>query len=171
MFFGFLVLFSEALTFGRQPDKPTIAVERVNNTNVDLVWEILPSSGEVVTSLFFNRQRLGETRSTPIASRKFSTGDPFSALLRNFETEYRTNLPATLWLLNVDNTEEYIYTLEVNYEVNNIPQEKSDQVTVVVRGKFFFLPLTNLGLLLATAVVIPNSSMKLKFSFTFYLRR
>ena len=53
----------------------------------------------------------------------------------SFANEYRANLPATLRLLNVDNTEEYVYTLQVNYLLNNRPRRMEDQVTVIVRGK------------------------------------
>ena len=144
-FVGFFVLFSEALTLPRQPDKPTIVVEGVNNTNVDLIWDFLPASGEVVQSIFLNRERPGYS-SEQIASRKSNTA--FNPLISNFETEYRANLPATLRLVNVDNTEEYIYSLEVNYDDVGVPKKMLDEVRVIVRGEFCFLPLTNLGLLL-----------------------
>ena len=135
------MLFSGSLTFTRRPDTPTIVVEGVNNTNVDLIWEILPSNGEVVQHLFFTRQTLGDINQVAIASRRFSSS--FTLLSESFVNEYRATLPATLTLLNVDNTEEYVYTLQVNFEQNNVPQRKEDSVTVIVLGKsnnFAFYP-------------------------------
>ena len=113
----------------------------MNNTNVDLIWEILPSNGEVVQHLFFIRQTLGDINQVAIASRRFSSS--FTLLSESFVNEYRATLPATLTLLNVDNTEEYVYTLQVNFEQNNVPQRKEDSVTVIVLGKsnnFAFYP-------------------------------
>ena len=127
-----MVLFLEALTFTRRPDKPTIVVEGVNSTNVDLIWEILPVSGEVVQNLFLIRQRPRDINQVPIASRKFSSS---FTLADGFANEYRANLPATLRLLNVDNTEEYVYTLQVSYDLNEVPKRMDDSVTVLVRGK------------------------------------
>ena len=135
------MLFSGSLTFTRRPDTPTIVVEGVNNTNVDLIWEILPSNGEVVQSLFFTRQNLGDINQVTIASRRFTSS--FTLLSESFVNEYRVSLPATLRLLNVDNTEEYVYTLQVNCVQNNVPQRKEDRVTVIVLGKsnnFAFYP-------------------------------
>ena len=135
------MLFLGSLTFSRRPNKPTIVVEGVNSTSVDLTWDILPSGGEVVQNLFFVRQRPGDVNQVTIASRGSSTS--FTLLSDSFANEYRANLPATLRLLNVDNTEEYVYTLQVNYLLNNRPRRMEDQVTVIVRGKsnnFAFYP-------------------------------
>ena len=134
------MLFLGSLTFTRKPDKPTIVVEGVNSTNVDLIWDILLSGGEVVQNLFFIRQRPGDVNQVAIASRRSSTS--FTLLSHSFANEYRANLPATLRLLNVDNTEEYIYSLQVSYE-QIVPQREEDSVTVIVRGKsnnFAFYP-------------------------------
>ena len=135
------MLFLGSLTFSRRPNKPTIVVEGVNSTSVDLTWDILPSGGEVVQNLFFVRQRPGDVNQVAIASRRSSTS--FTLLSDSFANEYRANLPATLRLLNVDNTEEYVYTLQVNYDQNNVPRHNEDSVTVIVRGKsnnFAFYP-------------------------------
>ena len=129
------------MTFTRRPDTPTIVVEGVNNTNVDLTWEILPSGGEVVENLFFKRQNLGDINRVQIASRKSTSS--FTLATDIFANEYRANLPATLRLLNVDNSEEYVYTLKVSYDLNNVPRQMEDSVTVIVRGKsnnFDFYP-------------------------------
>ena len=128
------MIFLGSLTFIRRPDNPTIVVEGVNSTSVDLTWDILPSGGEVVQNLFFIRQRSGDVNQVTIAARGSSTA--FTLLSDSFANEYRANLPATLRLLNVDNTEEYVYTLQVSYDLNNIPQRKEDSMTVIVHGKY-----------------------------------
>ena len=126
------MLFLEALTFTRRPDKPTIVVEGVNSTNVNLIWDILPGNTEVVQNLFLIRQRPGDVNQVQIAWRKYSSS---FTLAEGFANEYRANLPATLRLLNVDNTEEYVYTLQVSYDLNNVPRRMVDSVTaVIVRG-------------------------------------
>ena len=135
------MLFLGSLTFSRRPDKPTIVVEGVNSTNVDLIWDILPGNNEEVHVLSLIRQRPGDVNLVIIASRRF----PISFTLSDrFVNEYRANLPATLRLLNVDNTEEYVYTLQVNYDdPNNVPRRMEDLVRVIVRGKsnnFAFYP-------------------------------
>ena len=128
------MIFLGSLTFSRRPDNPTIVVEGVNSTNVDLKWEISATSGEVLDDLFFKRQKPWSVNLVNIASRKSSTA--FTLSSDSFETEYRAMLPATLRLLNVDNTEEYIYSLQVSYDdSSNIPREINDDVTVIVRGK------------------------------------
>ena len=131
-----------SLTFSRRSDKPTIVVEGVNSTNVDLTWDILPSGGEVVQSLFFIRQRPGDVNQVTIASRTSTSS--FTLLSDSFANEYRASLPATLRLLNVDNTEEYVYILQVSYvDLNRVPQRMEDGVTVIVRGRsnnFAFYP-------------------------------
>ena len=135
------MLFLGSLTFRRRPDKPTIVVEGVNSTNVDLIWNILPGNNEVVHNLFLTRQRPGDVNKVVVASRTSST--TFTLWSDSFANEYRANLPATLRLLNVDNTEEYVYTLEVNYDLNNMPIRMEDRVRVIVRGKsnnFAFYP-------------------------------
>ena len=126
------MLFLEALTFTRRPDKPTIVVEGVNSTNVNLIWDILPGNTEVVQNLFLIRQRPGDVNQVQIAWRKYSSS---FTLAEGFANEYRANLPATLRLLNVDNTEEYVYTLQVSYDLNEVPKRMDDSVTVLVRGK------------------------------------
>ena len=136
------MLFLGSLTFSRRPDNPTIAVEGVNSTNVDLIWDILPGNNEVVQTLFILRQNLkpGDVSLVTIASRTFASSFTMS---NSFANEYRANLPATLRLLNVDNTEEYVYTLQVSYDLNNVIQRMEDRVTVIVYGKsnnFAFYP-------------------------------
>ena len=136
------MLFLGSLTFIRRPDNPTIVVEGVNSTNVDLIWNILPGNNEVVQTLFILRQNLkpGDVSLVTIASRTFASSFTMS---NSFANEYRANLPATLRLLNVDNTEEYVYTLQVSYDRNNVIQRMEDRVTVIVYGKsnnFAFYP-------------------------------
>ena len=135
------MLFLGSLTFSRRPDNPTIVVEGVNSTNVDLVWEVLPGSNEVVDDLLLIRQRPGDVNLVTIATRTSTSSFNFET--DSFANEYTANLPATLRLLNVDNTEEYVYILQVNYDLYNRPRRMDDRVTVIVRGKsnnFAFYP-------------------------------
>lgn len=135
MFFFFsLVLSSETLEFTKKPDNPTIVVEGVNSTDVYLIWDIRAGNNEVVDDLFLLRQRPGNANQVIIASRTFSSS--FTLATESFANEYRATLPATLRLFNVDNSEEYTYTLQVGYDLNNVPKRMEDQVTVIVRGKF-----------------------------------
>ena len=127
------MLFSDALVFTIKPDNPIIVVEGVNNRNVDLKWDILPGNNEVVDDLYLIRQRPGDVNLETIATR--TSAGTFNFENDSFADEYRTTLPATLRLLNVDNTEEYVYTLQVNYDLNNRPRRMEDKVTVIVRGK------------------------------------
>ena len=127
------MLFSEALVFTIKPDSPIIVVEGVNNTNVDLKWDILPGNNEVVDDLYLIRQRPGDVNLETIATR--TSSGTFNFETDGFADEYRTTLPATLRLLNVDNTEEYVYTLQVNYDLDNRPKRVENKVRVIVRGK------------------------------------
>ena len=133
-FFFSLVLSSETLEFTKKPDNPTIVVEGVNSTDVYLIWDIRAGNNEVVDDLFLLRQRPGDASQVIIASRTFSSS--FTLATESFANEYRATLPATLRLFNVDNSEEYTYTLQVGYDLNNVPKRMEDQVTVIVRGKF-----------------------------------
>lgn len=128
------MLSSETLEFTKKPDNPTIVVEGVNSTDVYLIWDIRAGNNEVVDDLFLLRQRPGDASQVIIASRTFSSS--FTLATESFANEYRATLPATLRLLNVDNSEEYTYTLQVGYDLNNVPKRMEDQVTVIVRGKF-----------------------------------
>lgn len=89
----------------RKPDNPTFVVERVKNTNVDLRWKIIPASGEVVIRLFLKLQKPRDVNLVNVASRKY---DSAFSLADGFAKEYRATLPATLRLLHVDNTDEYV---------------------------------------------------------------
>lgn len=128
------MLSSETLEFTKKPDNPTIVVEGVNSTDVYLIWDIRAGNNEVVDDLFLLRQRPGDASQVIIASRTFSSS--FTLATESFANEYRATLPATLRLFNVDNSEEYTYTLQVGYDLNNVPKRMEDQVTVIVRGKF-----------------------------------
>ena len=115
------------------PPTTTIVVEGVNSTNVDLIWDILPGNGESVQNLFLIRQRPGNVILETIATR--TSSGSFNFETDSFADEYSTTLPATLKLLNVDNAEEYVYTLQVSYDLNNVPRRMADSVTVIVLGK------------------------------------
>jgi len=90
-------------------------------------------ASETFLHVDFERQRPGELRATQIAWRTQSYA---FTVLDQFANEYVARLPATLILRNVDNNEEYIYTIALSYlRPSNELFSLLDQVTVVVHGK------------------------------------
>ena len=94
-------------------------------------WDL---AGATSRSVKFEREKPGENKAaTLIAAR----GDNFGFnVLDQFVKEYDAKSPATLTLKNVDNNEEYIYTIRLSYKsTTNQLLDLVDQVTVVVHGK------------------------------------
>ena len=105
----------------------------VNNTNVKVEWT-WDLEGATFQTVKFERKKPGKNKpATPIASR----GNNFGfTVLHQFVDEYDAKIPATLTLKNVDNNEEYIYTVRLSYKsVNNQFLDLSGRVAVVVNGK------------------------------------
>ncbi|XP_073255636.1 uncharacterized protein [Porites lutea] len=122
---------SEAIGWSKQPTKPTILVEGINNTDQSLVWEFFLESNETVQNVLLQRKKPGEKNPTTFASRL--AGSSFTLLDGTYRKEYDTSLPNTLILKNVTNDEEFIYLIVVNYIKNNVAQpRKSDQVELIV---------------------------------------
>ena len=94
-----------------RPNNPIIVVQGVNNTNITLTWTFGLEAGFTLLSIFFVRNRPGKYSKTDIASRPLNYG--FSYHNNEFIKEYRANLPSELVLLDVNNEEEYVYTIEV----------------------------------------------------------
>ena len=128
-----LVWFLEAIRWVSRPgDHINLVQNGVDNTNVKLEW-MWDLEGETFRDVAFERHRPGELRATQIAWR--SKNFAFT-VLDQFVNEYDARLPATLILRNVDNDEEYIYTIALSYlSPSNISLSLQDQVTVVVHGK------------------------------------
>ena len=124
---------SEAFTWIKTPENPTIVVEGVNSTNVKLTWNFRLDAGEKILTAFFERQSLSQGPVTKIASR---LGDnAYSLKNREFAKEYKPNLDSDLVLLDVNNNEEYIYTFEVSYSKDADAFYPNSKATVIVKGE------------------------------------
>ena len=129
-----MLVISGAIGWSRQPTKPTILVEGINNTDQYLVWEFFLESNETVQNVLLQRKKPGEKNPTTFASRL--AGSSFTLLDSTYRKEYDTSRPNTLILKNVTNDEEFIYLIVVNYIKNNVAQpRKSDQVELIVYGE------------------------------------
>lgn len=129
-----MLVISEAIGWSKQPTKPTILVEGINNTDQSLVWEFFLESNETVQNVLLQRKKPGEKNPTTFASRL--AGSLFTLLDGTYRKEYGTSFPNTLILRNVTNDEEFIYLIVVNYIKNNVAQpRKSDQVELIVYGE------------------------------------
>ncbi|XP_068733679.1 uncharacterized protein [Montipora capricornis] len=115
---------SEAQFWTKTPGDPVIVVEGVNSTDVDLVWKYNVPETDIVSVTIRRRRQRASTDSTLIAS-GFGQGarEPkaFDVSHQNLRSEYRAfedrSLGTyTLRLLNVNNAEEYMYTITVAYQ-------------------------------------------------------
>ena len=124
----------DAIRWTRQPEKPTILVEGVNNTGAALVWDFEVEISETVERVTFRRQRDVADSPVVIAISTFSTA---FTLFPQFISNYSARLPATLILRNaVTSDEDFIYSIEVSLLRNNIPAPSfKDRVQVIVQGK------------------------------------
>lgn len=101
----------------------------------------------------------GEITGTQIASRTESTSFTFAT--PEFGAYYQALLPATLVLKDVKKNEEYVYTLTVMAQTNLGFQQLSDQVAIVVVGKYRMMLLFGL---------IPHDHVsRLRFVFLLFL--
>ena len=129
---------ADAIHWTKQPEKPTILFEGLNNTYVQLVWKFLiagtSEGGEILRGVTFRRQRGAGDLPVVIASSR--NGGAFS-VLPQFRSNYSARVPATLILLRaVANEPDFIYSIEVSFLRNNLPQPGfRDAVQVIVRGK------------------------------------
>ena len=102
---------SGAFRFTQEPDKPTKVVENgVNNKNVRLAWDYTLDANEVLLTVGFDREDIEGRNRVEIASR--FQGNAFNPR-NNMDRYYRAQLPAQLTIFNVDNVNEYKYTLEI----------------------------------------------------------
>ena len=126
----------EAIRWTRQPEKPTILVEGVNNTQERqrLVWIFVSEASESIRSVTFQRQRVAADSPVNIAGK--IDGGAFT-VFSPFISNYTASLPATLTLRNpVTNDDEFIYSIQISFLRNNIlTQGFSDRVQLIVYGK------------------------------------
>ena len=127
----------EAIRWDRQPEKPTILVEGVNNTgeSLKLVWTFAAKkSSEVIERVTFQRRRDDADVTEDIAVN--SRGRAFNVFSK-FISNYSASLPATLILRNpVTNDDEFIYSIVVSISIIDRPfPSLTDKVQLIVFGK------------------------------------
>jgi len=130
------VISESAIVCAVEPENPTNVVLGVNSQTVSLKWEnCRGDAGETIDSFTFKRQRPGETETEQIASRKRNGAFNPSPQFADFR-KYNAILDQELQIFNVQKNDEYVYTLEINYETSqNVVSDEAFQVAVRVKGK------------------------------------
>ena len=129
---------TDAIRWTKQPKKPTILVEGLNNYYVHLVWKFLivgtSEGAEILQGVTFRRQR--DAGDSPVVIAKNRNGGAFT-VFPQFRSNYSATVPATLILKRpLAKEPDFIYSIEVSFLRNNIPQPGfRDAVQVIVRGK------------------------------------
>ena len=109
--------------------KPPRIVRVVEGTRKSLIWDFTATASKYY--VIISRQRPGETVTEQIATRREST---WFTIKGSYSANYIAWLPATLQLINVQRSENYVYTLSIFDEF--AVQRLSDSVTVEVVGKY-----------------------------------
>ncbi|XP_073254920.1 uncharacterized protein [Porites lutea] len=124
---------SEAIIWQMQPEKPTILVEGVNNTQErqKLVWTYVIEASESIERVTFQRRRDNADPAEDIAIS--SRGGAFNVFSK-FISNYSASLPATLTLRNpATNDDEFIYSIVVSLSRNDLPSPSlTDKVQLIV---------------------------------------
>ena len=121
----------ESFNFTKEPSNPTVVAE---GTQVSLIWEYVLDPGETIQNVFFSRKKTGETHLVLIAARSASTAFTFTNI--DFLNKYRALVPATLVLLDVNKSEEFLYTLTVDCITSDGSSRQVDsEVAIVVSGE------------------------------------
>ena len=103
-----------------------------------LVWKFLiegtSEGAEILRGVTFRRQR--DAGDSPVVIASNRNGGAFT-VFPQFRSNYNAIVPATLILLRaVANDPDFIYSIEVSFLRNNLPQPGfRDAVQVIVRGK------------------------------------
>jgi len=122
-----------------KPDDPKIVVLGVNSNMVSLKWETcVGNDNERLISFAFKRQRPGSVTQEQIASRGATEGGFVMIPPFQDKKKYDARAYQELRLLNVQRNDEYVYTLEINYQASAANGgsffEETFQVTVDVKG-------------------------------------
>ena len=127
----FSCVISESFSLTGKPADPTVVIEGVNSTQVELVWNFTaaPSSSFLLS---IRRRRPTESQSSQVASRNRISG--VSSNFTVLDSDYEANFPATLVIKNVTrNSDEFVYSIAVSAFDGG---ELSDAVTVNVLCKY-----------------------------------
>ena len=126
----------EAIRWVKQPEKPTILVEGVNNTgeSLKLVWTFVTEPSEFIERVAFQRRRDDADPPEDIAVN--TEGGAFIVFAK-FISNYSASVPATLILRNpATNDDEFIYSIVVLLSRNDRPEPSlTDKVQLIVFGK------------------------------------
>ena len=107
-----------------KPADPTVVIEGVNNTQVQLVWNFTASSSSFVVSI---RRKTPTGSTSQIASLISGSSSGFNVL----DSAYEANLPATLVIKNVTRNDEYVSSLSVlNLDAGGVEVLLSNEVAV-----------------------------------------
>jgi len=112
-----------------------ILVEGFNNTNKELKWEFSKSIDENIVTVTFERKK--ESGSTVNVAYRTGIGS-FSRAVpgipeSEYNREYEPRLPATLRLKQLNDGEEYVYTIVVQFDKGGNLQRARDSVIVIVK--------------------------------------
>ena len=127
----FSCVISESFSLTGKPADPTVVIEGVNSTQVELVWNFTaaPCSSFLLS---IERRRPTESQSSQVASRNRISG--VSSNFTVLDSDYEANFPATLVIKNVTrNSDEFVYSILVSAFDGG---ELSDAVTVNVLCKY-----------------------------------
>ena len=93
-----------------EPADPTVVIEGVNSTQVQLVWNFNASSSSFLVSI---RRRPPTGSVSQIASRLSGSSLGFN-VLNSLKSAYEANLPATLVIKDVTrNDVKYVYSISI----------------------------------------------------------
>ena len=118
---------SKSFNFTEKPVDPTVVIEGVNSTQVQLVWNFTaaPSSSFAV---IFKRRRSSGSQLDQIAS--YTRIGDGNAVFGAVNPDYEANLPATLVIKDVKRNDDYVYRIGV-LDINAGAEEVLDnEVTV-----------------------------------------
>ena len=121
-----LLCYSESFNFTRKPAKPTVVVEGLNNTQVELVWNFTFNASFGIT---IRRVRTDGSGNIQIASRSSS-----DSVFRNVHADYEANLFATLVIKSATRNDEFEYIFTVLN--SGFGEELRDEVNVNVLCKY-----------------------------------
>lgn len=131
VFWSFSIL--DAFSWNQKPSNPTNVIEDgVSNKNVRLTWTFQLDANEDIVAIYIRRAELSGRNRVLIASRLKTTGFVYPDNT-DFHTHYKAELPLQLVILNVDNTKEYQYIIQVTYSG---PKTVESTVVVKVYGKW-----------------------------------
>ena len=113
-----------------KPGDPTVVIEGVNNTQVQLVWNFTAAPNSSFVLLIRRRSPTGLT--SQIASRVSGSSSGFSVL----DPAYEANLPATLVIKNVTRNDEYVYSISImDLDAGGVEVLRSNEVAVYLLCK------------------------------------